>query len=64
MKHTCEIHVDLDVCFDTVQPCGRPAKFISPKDPMNLQKYVCGIHRRSIDGMYKRTNRKLRCVPI
>ena len=59
---TCEINVTLDVCFDTICPCGKQAKFITPKDKMNKRrKYVCGIHRRSIDKMYERTGRDLRC---
>jgi hypothetical protein len=40
--------------------CGRTAKFRNPKPAMGVE-FVCGIHARSLDTMYKRIGSKLRC---
>ena len=43
--------------------CGKPAKFKVPNPQMGVE-YVCGIHARSINKMFERTNQDIRCIPI
>ena len=43
--------------------CGRLAKFRNPKPSMGIE-YICGIHARSLDAMYKRTRQEIRCQPL
>ncbi len=43
--------------------CGKPARYIDPRPRMGVE-YVCGIHARSIDAMYRRIGSNLRCIPI
>lgn len=64
MSEKCQIHIDLNPEFDTVCLCDRPAKFISPADAINPRQYVCGIHRRAADAMWRRQGMETRCVPI
>ena len=44
--------------------CGKPAKCISPGDERNSPMLVCGIHRNSINAMYKRIDSPNRCIPL
>lgn len=45
--------------------CGRPAKFIAPKDKLSGRRlYVCGIHKNSVDAFYKRQHSNKRCRKI
>ncbi len=45
--------------------CGRTAKWKTPEDTLNKkQQFVCGIHKNSVDKMYKRINSKLRCKRV
>lgn len=39
--------------------CGRPAKWMSPQN-----RPLCGIHRRSVDTMYRQHKQPERCRPI
>ena len=48
--------------FDHVT-CDRPAKFRVPQPKMGVE-YVCGIHARSLDKMFERTNQNIRCIPL
>jgi hypothetical protein len=43
--------------------CGRKARFTVPEPKMNV-KFVCGIHARSLNAMYKRTGKILKCKPL
>lgn len=43
--------------------CGKPAKFKVPKVEMEVE-YVCGIHARSINKLYKRTGQNLQCLKL
>jgi len=62
---TCEMtmeYIDFRVNYFK---CGKPAKYISPKDPMNgRQLYLCGIHKNSVDAFHKRINSKERCKKL
>lgn len=61
----CEMTVeDTSGCVDTYFKCGKPAKFITPNDPPNKQMNVCGIHKNSVDSMYKKRKDERRCVAI
>ena len=45
--------------------CGKPAKYTTPKDKMNPKKmFVCGIHKNSVDKMYKNIGSSKRCKSI
>lgn len=45
--------------------CNRPAKYVTPVDKLNKRRlFVCGIHKRSVDDLYKRVNSTERCIPI
>ena len=65
MEHKCQMTVEglYSAVTTDYYECGRPAKFIVPKPEMGVE-YVCGIHARSLDLMYKRTGQELRCQPL
>ena len=45
--------------------CGKPAKYITPKDKFLKRKlYVCGIHRNTVDAFYKRKNLSKKCKKL
>lgn len=43
--------------------CSRPAKFVAPEVKMGV-RYVCGIHARSLNLMYERVGKTIRCQPL
>ncbi len=62
VKKICQMTLESDFIagrYDSVK-CNRLAKFINPKPTMGI-KYVCGVHARSLDAMYKRTGQTERC---
>jgi len=62
MKRYCEMTMEFWDFRANFYPCGRPAKYITPKDPMKGRKiYVCGIHKNSINAFHKRTGSSKRC---
>ena len=62
----CKIHVTFSNGIKyKITPCNRPAKFKTIPDSLNKKSnFVCGIHRRSIDIMYKKQGKETRCVPL
>ena len=42
------------------EKCNRPAKFRAPESRMGVE-FVCGIHARSLDKMYERIGKSIRC---
>jgi hypothetical protein len=43
--------------------CNRPAKYRNPQPQMGIE-FVCGVHARSLDKMYKRIGSDVRCLPL
>ena len=43
--------------------CNRPAKFKVPEPQMGVE-FVCGIHARSLNMMYKRTGKNITCQKL
>jgi hypothetical protein len=53
-----------DDIFDGSEPCGRPAKFMAPKDQMHKEPWpVCGIHRKQVDRICELMEVP-KCIPI
>ena len=61
----CQMTVSCsDGCGDTSYgKCNRPVKYRVPYVAMNVE-YVCGIHARSLDKLYKRTGQNIQCIPL
>jgi len=49
--------------YDVYGKCGKPVKFRVPNPTMGVE-YVCGVHARSLDKMFKRIGSDLRCIPL
>ena len=65
LNQTCEITVEFFDVFHTYSACGRRAEYRTPKDLISgNQYYVCGIHRRSIDIMYRNLGNHKRCKKL
>ena len=43
--------------------CNRPAKFKVPEPSMGIE-FVCGIHARSLNTMYRHIGRNIKCLPL
>jgi len=64
-QHRCQMTMESDFVggrFDSIK-CNRVAKYRNPKPEMGIE-YVCGIHARSLNQMYKRTGQDIRCQRI
>ena len=66
MAKKCEMTVGgNDLGHMNYYPCGKPAKFRTPKPLISgTRKNVCGIHRRSVDKMHERCGSVARCTEI
>jgi hypothetical protein len=60
---TCQMTMESDFISRTSAKCGRAAKFRVPSPQMGVE-YVCGIHARSLNRMFERTEQDKRCIPI
>lgn len=61
-KRCCEMTVETFDFGTNYFKCGKPAKYITPKDKMNPRKmFVCGIHKNSVDKMYENIGSSKRC---
>jgi hypothetical protein len=67
MKRNCQMTMGYDslVAGRSVgtERCNRPAKFRVPQPKMGVE-FVCGIHARSLDKMFERTEQNIRCIPL
>jgi hypothetical protein len=65
--HTCQMTIGWDAFpgagFRSYGKCNRPAKYRNPRPSMGVE-FICGVHARSLDTMYKRTGQNLKCVPL
>jgi len=61
---TCEMTMSEGEYWLHYFPCGKPAKYISPKEKGGRQMYLCGIHKNSVDAMYKRIGSDKRCKKL
>lgn len=43
--------------------CNKPAKFITPTKVLGRYMYLCGIHARSFNKVYEKSNKK-KCIPL
>lgn len=61
----CQMTISYDTGLgcDGYEKCNRPAKFKAPEAAMNVE-FVCDIHARSLDKMYKRTGQNIKCLPL
>ena len=55
---------DTSGCVDNYYKCGRVAKYITPADGLNKSMFVCGIHKESVNSMYKKRGLDTRCKKI
>lgn len=64
-KKTCQMTIAGDFVSGRYSSlkCDRPAKFRVPNPKMGVE-YVCGIHARSLDKMFERTEQNTRCIPL
>lgn len=62
---TCQMTMEYDctVGRSSHVNCDRPAKFKVPNPQMRVE-YVCGIHARSLNRMFEKTNQNIRCMPL
>jgi len=64
MKY-CEMTMETFDFKANYYACGRPAKYIAPKDKLSGRKlYVCGIHKNSVDAFHKRINSGKKCEQL
>ena len=61
-KIECEFYTALS--DGQIVKCDKQAKYLTPEDKINKAKFVCGIHKRSVDGMNKRLGKNLFCKKI
>jgi len=65
MPKRCEMTIEIFDFKAQYFPCGKPAKYITPKDKLSGRKiYVCGIHKNSVDAFHKKTGSNKRCKSI
>ena len=62
MEETCTMTAGKYTLVENYYPCGKTAKWKNPENQHPM--FLCGIHRNSLDKMYKRINSDLRCLPF
>lgn len=61
----CEMTIEYWDFRANFKPCGRPAKYITPKNPITKKTmFVCGIHRNSIDRFHEQIKSAKRCKAL
>lgn len=64
LGHTCQMTVGgWRYGSSSYGKCGSPAKFRVPNPRMKVE-FVCGVHARSLNAMFKRTGQSLQCLPL
>lgn len=61
MSETCGIHVEHQGVFDSIEPCGRPAKYKTTIDKTGKELFLCGLHARMINNQYEKQGVDKRC---